>query len=109
MGQMHCSMWSSRILRIAVQVTGDKGDLYITNPVLPQAYHRLRVRVNGKKRIEKVSKRPTYEYQLEAFCAAVQKGAPVLTAPSDAIANMRVIDAVYRAAGMQPRGTRPNP
>jgi predicted dehydrogenase len=109
MGQMHCSMWSSRLLRIAVQVTGDKGDLYITNPVLPQAYHRLRVRVNGKKRIEKLSKKPTYEYQLEAFCAAVQEGAPVLTPPSDAVANMRLIDAVYTAAGMQPRGVHATP
>jgi predicted dehydrogenase len=104
MGQMHCSMWSSRLLRIAAQVTGNKGQLYVVNPIMPQAYHRLRVRVDGKKRIEKLSKKPTYEYQLEAFCAAVQTGAPVLTPPSDAIANMRVIDDIYKAAGMQPRG-----
>jgi predicted dehydrogenase len=98
-------MWSSQLLRIAVQVRGDDGDLHITNPVLPQAYHRLRVRSRGRKRIEKLSKKPSYEFQLEAFCAAVQTGAPVLTPPSDAIANMRLIDAIYVAAGMKPRGT----
>ena len=46
---------------------------------------------------------PTYSYQLEAFRAAVQDGAPTLTGPSDSVANMRVIDAIYIAAGLQPR------
>ena len=39
----------------------------------------------------------TYRYQLQAFAAAVRDGGPVLTPPSDSLANMRVIDAVYRA------------
>jgi hypothetical protein len=34
----------------------------------------------------------------------VLDGAPTLTAPADSIANMAVIDTVYQAAGMQPRG-----
>jgi len=34
----------------------------------------------------------------------VLRGAPVLTPPTDATANMAVIDAVYRAANMRPRG-----
>ena len=46
---------------------------------------------------------PTYGYQLEAFRAAVQEGAPTLTPPSDSVANMHVIDAIYRAAGLEPR------
>jgi hypothetical protein len=37
----------------------------------------------------------------------VQRGEPILTGPDDSIANMRVIDAVYRAAGMQPRQPTP--
>jgi predicted dehydrogenase len=41
---------------------------------------------------------------LTAFAAAVQHGAPIHTPPSDSIANMRIIDAVYRSAGMEPRG-----
>jgi hypothetical protein len=32
------------------------------------------------------------------------RGGPVLTPPDDAVANMTVIDAVYRAANMRPRG-----
>ena len=46
-----------------------------------------------------------YDVQLEAFCAAVLRGEPTLTPPSDSVANMRVIDAIYRAAGMKVRGT----
>jgi hypothetical protein len=33
----------------------------------------------------------------------VQEGASTLTPPSDAVANMSVIDAIYRAAGLEPR------
>lgn len=102
-GTVHCSMWSSTLLRIFARVVGDDGELRISNPVMPQLWHKLSVRANGKTRVERVSKRPTYEFQLQAFCDAVLRGAPTRTPPSDAVANMRVIDAIYRAAGMQPR------
>ena len=45
-------------------------------------------------------RRASYAYQLDAFVAAVLRGEPVKTTPEDAIENMTVIDAVYRAAGM---------
>ncbi|HXU70575.1 MAG TPA: Gfo/Idh/MocA family oxidoreductase [Polyangia bacterium] len=102
-GVIHCSMWSSTLLRIFARVEGEHGELRITNPVMPQLWHKLVVVANGKRRVERVSKRPTYEFQLQAFCDAVLRGAPTLTPPSDAVANMRVIDAIYRAAGMHPR------
>jgi predicted dehydrogenase len=104
LGTIVCSMWSATLLKMAVRITGARGELRVFNPVMPQLYHRLTVISDGKKRVEKFSKRPTYEFQLEAFCNAIQTGAPILTPPSDAVANMRVIDAIYRAAGMQPRG-----
>jgi len=102
-GTVHCSMWSSTLLRIFARVVGDEGELRISNPVMPQLWHKLVVKSGGKTRVERLSKRPTYEFQLQAFCDAVLRGAPTLTPPSDAVANMRVIDAIYRAAGMQPR------
>ncbi len=37
--------------------------------------------------------------------AAVLDGEPLLTPPADSIANMKVIDDVYTAAGLKPRGT----
>jgi predicted dehydrogenase len=102
-GTVHCSMWSSTLLRIFARVEGEHGELRISNPVMPQLWHKLVVIAGGEKRVERVSKRPTYEFQLQAFCDAVLRGTPTLTPPSDAVANMRVIDAIYRAAGMHPR------
>jgi predicted dehydrogenase len=104
-GRITCSMWSSWILQTSARVTGDRGELHVINPTAPQLWHRMRVKVDGSTRTEKFTRRPTYEFQLEAFCGAVLRGEPTLTPPPDSIANMRVIDAIYVAAGMTPRGT----
>jgi predicted dehydrogenase len=104
-GRITCSMWSSWVLQTYARVTGDRGELRVINPTAPQLWHRMRVKVDGSTRTEKFTRRPTYEFQLEAFCAAVLRREPTLTAPADSIANMRVLDAIYVAAGMSPRGT----
>jgi predicted dehydrogenase len=93
-------MWSSDLLRISAKVVGEHGELRVLNPVLPQMFHRLSVRSADGKRVERFSRRPTYAYQLDAFAAAVLRGEPVKTTPADAIENMTVIDAIYRAAGL---------
>ena len=100
-----CSMWSRWLLQTTARVTGDDGELHVVNPTAPQVWHRMRVKSGGTSRSERFSRRPTYEYQLEAFCGAVLRGQPTLTPPADSIANMRVLDAIYVAAGMTPRGT----
>ncbi len=99
-GRIRCSMWSSRLMQISARVYGDRGEIRMFNPVLPQSYHRLSVRSPEGKRVERFSRRPTYAYQLDAFTAAVLRGEPVKTSPEDAIENMTVIDAIYRAAGL---------
>lgn len=106
-GTMTCALFSSTLLKIGVKVTGDRGTLKVFNPTGPQMGYRMTVRVDGQKRGVKVegAKKPTYDYQLEAFAAAVLRGEPVLTPPDDSIANMRVIDAIYEAAGLPVRGT----
>ena len=97
-GAIHCSMWSSSLLRLHARAVGDRGEMRVFNPTSPQLYHRMKVTVDGSTRVERFPRKPTYEYQLEAFCAAVLHGAPTLTPPTESIANMRVIDAVFRAA-----------
>ena len=54
--------------------------------------------------IERVRGDSTYTYQLRAFLKAVRDGKPMPTDAVDAIANMRVIDAVYEKSGLRPRG-----
>jgi predicted dehydrogenase len=99
-GRIRCSMWSSRLLDISAHVVGDRGELRALNPVLPHIYHRLSVRSGAGKRVERFPRRASYAYQLDAFAAAVLRGEPVKTTPEDAIENMTVVDAIYRAAGL---------
>ena len=104
-GRITCSMWSTWLIQTYARVIGERGELHVINPTSPQLWHRMKVKVGGTTRSEKFPRKPTYEYQLEAFCAAVLRDEPTLTPPTDSIANMRVLDAIYVAAGMTPRGT----
>ena len=102
-GSILTSMWSSTLLAMRVVVTGSKGTMRAFNPTTPQMFNRLTVSGPEGRHRERVQGGPTYNYQLEAFRAAVQDGASTLTPPKESIANMRVIDAIYQAAGMEPR------
>jgi predicted dehydrogenase len=68
-----------------------------------QRLPRLSVRSANGKRSERFSRRPSYSFQLEAFADSVPRGGPVRTSPQDAVENMSVIDAAYRAAGLPVR------
>jgi predicted dehydrogenase len=102
-GRVECSMWSSSLLKISAKVVGSRGSLSVVNPVAPQAYHRLSVRVGDTRRTEKFPHRASYAYQLDAFAAAVLRGEPVKTSAADAVETMTVIDEIYRAAGLPVR------
>ena len=105
-GRIFTSMWSSKVLALKVRVVGDRGQIDILNATQPQLFHRFTVKTPSGKRRERIKGEATYWYQLKAFCAAVLRGEPTLTPPSESIANMRAIDAIYRAAGMEPRTGR---
>ena len=102
-GRINTSMWSTTVLKMAARVEGEGGTLKVFNPVAPQYFHRMTVKAGGRTRRERVPGGSTYSYQLAAFAGAVLRDEPTLTPPSDSIANMRLIDDVYRAAGMEPR------
>ncbi|WP_410594119.1 Gfo/Idh/MocA family protein [Amycolatopsis sp. lyj-23] len=97
-GRIECSMWSSSLLKLSAKVIGSRGSIRVLNPVAPQAYHRVSVRIGNTRRTEKFPRRASYAYQLDAFAAAVMEGAPVKTSPADAVETMTVIDEIYRAA-----------
>jgi predicted dehydrogenase len=102
-GRITTSMWSRSFLRMSARVIGETGTLSVFNPQMPHIFNRLTVRSAEGNRHERVAGGPTYEYQLDAFVSAVRTGAGNLTPPSDSIANMAVIDAIYRTAGLLPR------
>jgi predicted dehydrogenase len=98
--RIRCSMFSSSVLRLHAKVTGSEGTLTVFNPFAPQFGHRVRVTTSSGTRKERFSRKATYDYQLEAFAAAVEDGAPFPTTAADAIRTMELIDATYAAAGL---------
>jgi predicted dehydrogenase len=102
-GEIACALASARPLSLRARVTGSEGVLRILNPFAPQYGHWMAVDIGGELRRERVTRTPSYVFQLRAFAAGVLHGTPVGTDVAEAIANMRVIDDVYRAAGMAPR------
>jgi predicted dehydrogenase len=104
-GAVTASLLSRSLLRLEARVLGDAGDLHVLNPYLPHLYHRLRVRTRRGVRVERVRGEASYVHQLRAFAKAVGAGAALATDARDGIANLELIDAIYRAAGLTPRAT----
>jgi predicted dehydrogenase len=103
-GRITTSMWSSHVLDLRAKVVGSDATMKVFNPTGPHMYNRVTVAgASQGRRHERVAGGPTYEFQLAAFKAAVQEGAPTLTPPAESVRNMTTIDAIYRAAGLEPR------
>ncbi|PND54895.1 oxidoreductase [Mycobacterium sp. ENV421] len=99
-GRLQCALWSGKLFRASAKIVGDEGELGWLSPAAPNLFPRLSVRSSNGKRAERFSRRTTYSFQLDAFAGSVLRGEPVRTSPQDAVENMSVIDAVYRAAGL---------
>jgi predicted dehydrogenase len=114
-GRITVAMYSLARPMLDVRVKGDLGMLAVLNPTRPHSFNRVSLKLRDRKpgdepRRQRVRGEGTsYWYQLRAFHAAVREGGPVLTPPSDSVANMTVIDAIYTAAGMLPRLPTPVP
>lgn len=106
-GAITCSMWSHRLAAIWLRAEGSDGVLKVRNPLMPRLFGSIAVKAGGTTRRERPWPGTTYSYQLSAFTAAVRDGAPFPTGVDDAVANMAVIDAIYRAAGVVPRQPTP--
>jgi predicted dehydrogenase len=107
-GEIRASMWSRHLLSVRVAIDGSKGRIRVMNPMAPQYLSWLRVHTaSGSSFRERPPRSSTYLHQLDAFCDAVETRTKPITDTADAIANMAVIDAVYRAAGMDPREPTP--
>ena len=100
-----CAMLSATLVRSEATMHGDRGTLRVVNPFAPHLFNRITLRLDGKRTHERLASGPTtFEYQLRAFAAAIDAGAAVITSAADGAATMRVIDAIYRKAGLPVRG-----
>lgn len=103
-GELHVSMLSRKLLGAGAEVTGSRGSMRVFNPIAPQLLHRLTISSEAGFRKETVGKQPSsYAAQLQAFADAVLRHKPFPTTVDDAVANMKVIDDCYEAAGLRRR------
>jgi predicted dehydrogenase len=86
-----------------LRIVGSRGDVLVHNFIKPHDDDRLTINTPDGTTVERLGTRPSYTYQLEAFAAHVQHGAPLPFGTADAVENMAYVDAAYRAAGMAPR------
>jgi predicted dehydrogenase len=104
-GHMVTSMADHEAFSTYLRVEGAEGTLSVQNPLAPHNSHDLELTIEGNVKNEKVEGSTTYRHQLVAFVDAVRTGKKLPTMGEDSINNMRLIDAVYRAAGLPVRGT----
>jgi predicted dehydrogenase len=88
-----------------VTIEGERGTLRCSNPFLPTAGATVTVEVGGGSRTTRFDEPATYVFQARALAQIIRDGAPILTPGADGVANMAVIDSVYRKAGLAIRGT----
>ena len=101
-----CNMASAEN-EFRLRIIGTQGEVDAENFVLPHLDDRINVRTQpdrrAEQRVERLGTTSSYTYQLQSFTAAIRSGTPMLTDLDDAVQNMELIDACYRALGMEPR------
>jgi len=103
--KMICAMKKDSPLMASFIARGDRGELRVINPIAPHRGHQLTVKTGAGEKNETVSGDSTFTHQLRTFVKAVRGEAKFPTDGAEGIVNMRVIDDVYRAAGLPPRAT----
>jgi predicted dehydrogenase len=103
---LKCSMQpQDGLLSRYLRVHGDAGMLELDNPVSPHSGSTLSIESANASMPEIVSGGDTtFHFQLRHVIDVIEGRAQPLTGGDDAVGNMRAIDAIYRAAGMKPRG-----
>ena len=86
-----------------LDATASNGTVTAINPLAPQDGNSLQWDIDGETGTVEVGGPSTYEAQLEAFRDVVAGIAEPLVTLDDSIANMAVIDRLYRSAGLEPR------
>jgi predicted dehydrogenase len=105
--RLRCSMQpADGLLYRRLRVEGDRGLLEIENPVSPHAGATLSIEAETNSSPPEITSGgdTTFHYQLRHVLEVIAGRARPLTGGEDAVNNMRALDAVYRAAGLRPRG-----
>lgn len=80
-----------------IEIYGEKGSATIEvpfNPPLDQPA-RIHMRINDRSEVIELEPLDQYQLMVESFSESILNNTPVATPLSDAVANMRVIDAIF--------------
>ena len=101
---LHVALKHWGVPTVSCRVEGTAGELRVVNFVLPHLFHRFEVLTAAGWRRESFPGATTYYHQLRAFARAVRGEGAFPTDAADGLRTMRVIDALYRIAGLPLRG-----
>lgn len=82
-------------------IEGEMGRMTLENPIAPHNGNRIIVETNNTSYDESVVDESTYFHQLAYFIAALEGSTTTITGGQDAVNTMRLIDAIYGAAGIE--------
>ncbi|SDZ48024.1 Gfo/Idh/MocA family protein [Herbiconiux ginsengi] len=102
-GQVACSLWPPRPAFPSLTITGSLGTLRVRMPYHPQTAGLIKFTSKSHRWSVRPARTSTYVAQLTAFRDAALRGGPNITDAPAAVRQMRTIDEIYQAAGMNPR------
>ena len=102
--RIETSMATGQKFEAWLKIEGAQGRLEMINPLNPHTGHKITTIINGETHSFTEPGETTYDHQLSHMIAVLKGETLALTGGRDAVANMRAIDAIYRAAGLKPRG-----
>jgi len=103
--RMQCSMAPDAVRGSMFTARGDRGELTIVNPVAPHQGNQITLTTDAGVKQETIAGDTSYTCQLRAFVAQIRGDQTFPTNGAEGVINMRIIDDVYRAACLPPRGT----
>ncbi|MFN7054301.1 Gfo/Idh/MocA family protein [Hyphomonas sp.] len=102
--RLRTSMKPGQKFKALLAIEGSEGLLIADNPIHPTMGHLITLRRGGDVRRYTVDGQTTFDHQLAHVMDVLAGRAEPLTGGADAVANMALIDAIYRAGGLAPRG-----
>ncbi|WP_243794435.1 Gfo/Idh/MocA family protein [Saccharopolyspora gloriosae] len=91
---------------MTLRLVGSAGELVVADYVQPHKDDRVHISVPAGSRVERLGRRSSYLFQLEALRDHLRNGTAIPIGIDDAVENAELVDDIYRAAGFETRPSR---
>lgn len=102
--RLRTCMKPAQTYKALIALKGSDGILRAVNPIHPSFGNSLSIQKGREITRYSVDGGATYDYQLAHVMDVIAGRTAPLTGGEDAVANMAMIDAIYEAGGLKPRG-----